>query len=267
MTLSEATDLLEALAARRPKIPGRIALDLDGPVAVLTIDNAAARNSITPSMMVDLAHAVEQLGSWAGAALIVDAAPGPAFCAGGHLGEVLATVDDAASARQMARAMGAVLDELLALPVVSVCAIEGLAIGGGAEIATATDLRAMGPRGALHFVHGALGISPGWGGTRRLVRHLGRRPALEVLLAAERIGAPRAVELGLASIVGEGGAAAAARELLAPALALAPGVARALKRQVCAAEAGDVHADAEAFAGVWGGPVHRAALAKVRGRR
>lgn len=263
MDLTEARDALASLGRGVPEVPGRVTLDLEGPIARLVLDNPGARGAVTLGMMVDLADGVLALQEWSGSALIVSSTDPAAFCAGGHLGQVRRAISSPERAATMARAMGAVLDGLLDLPIVSVAVIRGVAVGGGAELATACDLRVLGPQARIHFVHARLGIAPGWGGTGRLVRLLGRAAALRVLAGAEPLVGDDAVALGLADRVDsdpEGWATATAERIASlPAEAI-----RAVKRQVVGAEHGDPGAHVLAFAGVWGGPAHLAALEGLR---
>jgi ethylmalonyl-CoA/methylmalonyl-CoA decarboxylase len=165
----------------------------------------------------------------------------------------------------MALAMGEVLDALAALPITSIAAIEGPAIGGGAEVAVTADFRFMGANSALHFVHTRLGVVPGWGGAGRLVDRVGRDRALRILLEAERMDAGRCAALGLAEVVGPGDALPTALALAAR-IARRGAAARAAKAAIVARgtrTAEQREAEAEAFASVWGAELHRAALARV----
>jgi ethylmalonyl-CoA/methylmalonyl-CoA decarboxylase len=165
-------------------------------------------------------------------------------------------------------AMGGVLDALLGLPQVSVAAIDGLAVGGGAEISTACDFRVLSSEARLHFIHAQLGVAPGWGGTGRLVAHIGRRSALRVLIGGVPLDAMQALSVGLADQVVDEDAPAAAREWLGALGSLSPSAIRAIKRQVIAGaalRARGLAEEAEAFASVWGGPDHLAALARLLG--
>lgn len=259
MTLDDASQALAALAADAPPAGGRIHLTLDGGEARLEIDHPEARNAVTLGMMCELAAAVRRLQGWEGGLLRVSARGGRVFCSGGHLGQVRRAIRGEAGAIAMADAMTAVLDGLLALPQISVTELDGAAIGGGAELATATDFRVGGPAATVHFVHARLGIAPGWGGAGRLVHHLGSRHALAVLAAAEPLDAEAASRAGLLDRVGPD-AADAADALLAPMRAHPPVALRAVKAQIAAARAGDRAGEARAFATVWGGPAHVAAL-------
>jgi ethylmalonyl-CoA/methylmalonyl-CoA decarboxylase len=263
MDLQGARLALGELAQSSTVATGTVRLELTGPVAELWLDHPRPGNAVTVNMMVELADAVLALRAWSGAALMVRSAGERAFCAGGHLKDVRQVIDAPERARTMALAMGATLDALLDLPVTSVAAVHGLAVGGGAELLTAVDYRAFGPGGRVHFVHGQLGIAPGWGGTGRLVHHIGRARALGVLHQASCLGPGEAESCGLASVVGPD-AHTAALEALEPVLSIPTAAARALKRQVAAARPRrDLAAEADAFAAVWGGPDHQAALSRL----
>jgi ethylmalonyl-CoA/methylmalonyl-CoA decarboxylase len=257
VNVSDARQLLVDLAARVDPVPGRIRLESDDRLAVLTIDNGEVRNAITLRMMVDLADAVLCLSEWGGAAIVLRSEDPSVFCSGGHLGQVKKAVKGREEALQMAMAMTAVLDGLLDLPQVSVAAIGGLAIGGGAEIATACDFRVAHPDAAIHFIHTRLGIATGWGGAERLVAHIGRRQALWKLLDGEPVDAESGREIGLIDAIAED-SDAGARALLEVVLSRAPEAVRAVKRQVIGDD------PAGAFADVWGGPAHVEALKSLR---
>jgi ethylmalonyl-CoA/methylmalonyl-CoA decarboxylase len=218
---------------------------------------------MTLGMMADLAGAVDRLSRWEGAALMLTAAGTGAFCAGGHLADVRGALADPERGRTMARAMTAVLDGLLELPVVSVAVVHGRALGGGAELVTACDLRVIAKDADIHFVQARLGIAPGWGGTARLVRLVGRSTALRALATSASIGAEEALRIGLVDAIADGSGMEEARALLAPFVALSPGAVRAVKRQVVAAtpRVGPADAEADAFVEVWGGAEHQRALA------
>jgi len=264
VNLEAARTELEALATRVAPGEGRIALELDGDVAWLRLDNPKAHNALTIRMMAELGAAVARLAEWTGACLVLAPSTEGTFCSGGHLDQVQQALIAPDQGHRMARAMGVVLDALLDLPVVSVAAVDGPAIGGGAELTTACDLRVIRWGARVHFVHARLGVAPGWGGTGRLVRLLGRRTALRLLAEARPVQAEEAVALGLADAACEGPAAEGALELLAPIRALPVAAVRAVKGQVSASD--DREAQAARFAEVWGGPDHRAAL-RALGRR
>lgn len=261
MTVDEARDAL-ALLARRVRrgrgAAGRVRLDLAGRVAHLRVDHPGARGALTVGMMVDLADAVVALQAWDGVLVVLSSTDPQMFCSGGHLGQLTRAIDAPEAARRMCVAMTTVLDALLALDAASVTALDGPALGGGGELCTATDFRVASAGARIHFVQARLGIAPGWGGTGRLVRHVGRRAALRILLSARPLSPGEAVEVGLVDHRAEGGAVDAALAWLDDLLALPPEAARAVKRQVARPDE-----EASAFASVWGGPAHREALARL----
>jgi enoyl-CoA hydratase/carnithine racemase len=254
---------LQALAVMAPPSSGRITLDFDKDLAWVRIDNARARNAMTVSMMVDLARVVLALREWEGRAVIVGSAVPGVFCSGGHLDEVQKFLLDPENGRRMSRAMATVLDGLLDTPALVVAAIEGAAVGGGAEVATAADFRVVRAEARINFVHTRLGVIPGWGGTARLVRLLGRSRALRVLAEARALAPDEAQALGLVDLVADTTAADGALSLLAPLRTVPIAALRAVKGQVVAAH--DAEAQADRFAEVWGGIDHRTALAGLLG--
>ncbi len=257
MRLDHARTTLRALAAQSGRQRGNVQLRTGAAVARLVIDNPTRGNALTARMLLDLADAVERLRQWDGAAIVLEAAGERAFCAGLDLDEVR-TLAAAPIGAELASALQAVTDALFDLPAVSIAAVHGPAIGGGAELITACDLRFLSAQASVRFVQARMGVVAGLGGASRLTRLLGRRTALMLLAEAEAIDASRAAELGLADRVVTTDPRLAARAW-AQRVAQAPAEAvRALKRQVLAAS--DPGTQATIFAELWGGPAHRAAM-------
>ncbi|ETV82952.1 hypothetical protein, variant 2 [Aphanomyces astaci] len=124
----------------------------------------------------------------------------------------------------MSRVMTHALTRLRRLPFPSVAVVEGAAIGGGAEITTACDFRVLARSASIQFVHGRMGVSPGWGGGARLVQLVGRQRALRLLGRTEKVAAADAEVLGLADAVVEDNAVdAGAVSFVRPLNAHAPG--------------------------------------------
>lgn len=258
MTLDHARAELHAMMAAAPERPGRVRLKRGERVDALVVDNPTARNALTVQMMVDLADAVIELRTRPTAWLVLRSSAPGMFCAGGHLGDVRAALASAAAGERMCLAMSAVLDGLLALPQTSVAVVDGPAVGGGAELATAADLRLVTPSGWLQFRQAALGVATGWGGAARLTSLLGRRTAVRLLTLGERVGPERALALGLADLEGQ----AADVERMLP--GSPPAAVRASKAQVLAAVGGEgAGRQAALFGSVWAGPAHLEALAGV----
>ena len=151
--------------------------------------------------------------------VIVTGAGDKAFIAGADIGELsrLTPLDG----REHARRGQALLDRIENLPFPSIAAINGFAYGGGLELALACTLRVASENAKMGLPETSLGILPGYGGTQRLARLLGKAKAAELVLTAEKgITAAEALRLGLVNRVVPAGQA------LASALGLAQTIAK-----------------------------------------
>lgn len=229
-------------------------------IARLAIDHIEKRNSLSGYMMVRLAEAVDELEGWkAGKGLIVHGSGGY-FCSGGDL-DFVKQINTPDEGFEMACLMHDTLTRLGRLPLVSVSFVEGKAIGGGAEMTTATDYRLFTSDAQVQFVHLRLGLVPGWGGTTRLVRLLGRRNALSIILNATKIdhAHPHNMVDGAAADVLE-----AEQWLLQMVGPYDPKVIGAIKNTVMGAEVLDIDDsllyERVMFRGVWGGTANKKAL-------
>lgn len=129
------------------------------------------------------------------ARVIVIRGTGRAFCAGADLKE-RRTMDEAARVKHN-RAINAAVDALGAAPMPTLCAINGLALGGGCEIALACDLRYAAEDAQIGLTEARIGAIPGAGGTQRMPRAIGAMRALELILTGEPITGKRAEAIGL----------------------------------------------------------------------
>ncbi len=236
---------------------GVVRLDLQAPVALLTLDHPERSNALSGTMLAGLAEAVDRLEAWEdGIGLILRGAGLRCFCAGADLGLVGAGLDTPELAEGMAELMHELTARLRGLPLISVAAIEGAAVGGGAELCTATDFRVMSSEAHIRFVHARLGLSPGWGGGGRLVEIVGRQGALRLLAGARRVNAWQAQDLGLVDrICPPGEAESTARQLLNRYERLPRPSVRAAKALVARPED-----ELAIFLDLWGGEEMRAAI-------
>ena len=232
MNLDDASVALRELARGGG---GSVTWAQSGSLVRIRIDHSPRRNALSLRMMADLASVVQRLRATEDASVVlVDAVDPRVFCAGGDLTELPDAPADAVAA--MSAAMAATLDALLDLPMLVVAAVDGLALGGGAELLTAFDLCLAGPNARVQFVQAQLGIAPGWGGAGRLVERIGRHRALQVLIGAQRYERAEALAMGLFDVALDGDPIdTAALTWLAPMLARPVGAARAIKQQVVAA--------------------------------
>jgi enoyl-CoA hydratase len=163
-------------------------------LAVLTIDRPHARNAISLDTMGQLEKA---LGAAAGArTLVVRGAGDRAFVSGGDLKELsaLRTEEDAAA---MAKRMRSICDQLANFPAPVVAALNGHALGGGAEVAVAADIRIAADDIKIAFNQVQLEIMPAWGGAERLTAIVGKGRALLLAGTGTALEAIEAERIGL----------------------------------------------------------------------
>lgn len=244
-------------------------LKRDCGIAVLTVNNPARMNAFSGSMMVDLEERVSQLESWTeGKGLIVRGAA-ETFCSGSDLNAVQA-LSDPQDGMKMCSFMQDALTRLLRLPLMSVALVEGRALGGGAELATACDFRLMTSGSVIQFVHKHMGLVPGWGGAARLVRIVGSQNALKLLGGALKVDPELGLDVGLADGVleAEGGGPPPlqqAEDWLGRYTTGPVPVIQAVKKVVLAGRelplSEALRTEKEVFGTVWGAPANLQALA------
>jgi dTMP kinase len=238
-----------------------IRIERDGPVAVLIVDRPAVRNALDPATMTALGEAIGTLADRSDVRAVVLCGGGDRFIAGGDL-RALASVRTPEGAQQMATLMQRVLNDLAALPMPVIAAIDRFALGGGAEIALACDLRVACADAFLVFKQTDLALTTAWGASRRLTTLLGESRALHLLWTGTRITAGEALAMGLINEVAPlGTTARAAATELAHRLAERPGTAVAGIKQLVQAVPRLEHAAQEAlearvFSHTWAAPAH-----------
>jgi len=175
---------------------GEVRLERRGLVAFLVIDRPEARNALNHAAMAELDAALDEVAGWPVHALFIRGAGDRVFIAGGDIKE-LESVREEEFALDMARRMRATLDRIPALPMPVIAALNGHAIGGGAEVAIACDIRVAADDVRIGFTQSRLGMMPAWGGVERLVAAIGRGPALLLLATGREISAAEASRIGL----------------------------------------------------------------------
>ncbi len=177
-------------------------LEIDGGVATLTLNRPQAMNAITQRMKDELAHALDALENDAGVrVLLVTGAGEKAFCAGADVKERSASDPSPAEfhARQQLTHRLFTRIEQFARPVIA--ALNGVAFGGGAEIALCADLRIAADTARIGLTEVDLGVIPAGGGTQRLPRLVGAAKAKELIYTAARLDAHEALAIGLVNRV------------------------------------------------------------------
>jgi enoyl-CoA hydratase/carnithine racemase len=172
----------------------------------------------------------------------------------------------------MASNVRTVLDHLAGLPIPVIAAMNGHALGGGAEVSVAADIRIAADDIRIGFSQVDLGIMPAWGGIERLVGLVGRSRALLAVATGTQYDAAAAREIGLVDlVVPRADFDAEWRALAAKLAGLAPGTTRALKEVVTAAKPA-IHPDSrdraiDLFAALWAAPEHWAAVDAATAKR
>ena len=182
-----------------------IRVEQRGAVAVWTIDRPARRNALSRATLLALGGLAREAATNASIrAVVLTGAGDAAFCAGADLKERREMSDDDVRAQ-----LDLYQSELGALdrsPKPVVAAINGVALGGGLELALCCDLRVASAHAELGLPETSLGIIPGAGGTQRLPRVVGEGRAKEMILLGRRLTAAEAIGWGLVNRVAPAGA-------------------------------------------------------------
>jgi enoyl-CoA hydratase len=182
-------------------------------VWVVTLDRPPA-NALAPELLDGLHAAMDAAEADGGVTVMVIASATEGFFAAGadikHLAEI-----DAASFVAYGDLMRAVNDRLEASPWISIAAVDGLALGGGLELAMACTLRVATASSRMGLPEVRLGLIPGAGGTQRLPRLVGRGRALDIMLTARQVVGQEAHSIGLVDRLVEDDPVAAALALAA----------------------------------------------------
>ena len=228
---------------------GRVMFARDGALARITLDRPDKLNALTPAMLAGLRDAADRVERDDGIRVAVLSATGErAFCVGADI-EAWAGADALRIWRHWVRDGHAVFDRMARLRPPLIAAIEGLALGGGLELAATADLRIAGADAAFGLPEADIGVVPGWSGTQRLVRTTGSAPVKLMALAGERLDAHAAERAGVVHrVVPAGTALDAALVMAARIAARAPVAVQLTKQLINAAEGEDTAATLEALA-------------------
>ncbi|HET8758714.1 MAG TPA: enoyl-CoA hydratase-related protein [Solirubrobacteraceae bacterium] len=229
-----------------------VKLDTRGDVAIFWLDNPPA-NSLAPHVIEALDAAWRAIESRGDIRAMILASPNPAlFCAGADIKSF--TQLDEAAGREMVNRGHELLRDWEKSRIMTIAAVNGVAFGGGCEVAMACDVRLAGYSASFGQPEINLGILPGFGGTQRLPRLVGPAKALEMNTTGEAVSAEEAFEYGLVNRL------APDHELFDMALAWARKFSRqaplALEHIKRVSHMGDldegIAAEKEAFAAVFG---------------
>lgn len=195
-----------------------VKLQLESPVATLTLARPAVHNAFNEAMLTELCGAVDTLEADRSIRVAIIVGDGDkAFSAGGDIGRMAEmSADDGLRFRMTAHRL---LERIEVSRVIFIAAINGHALGGGLELALACDIRIVAEQAKLGLPELSVGLIPGWGGMQRLVRAVGVTLAKDMVFASRPINGVQAVQQGLAS------RSAPAADVLSEALTLAAALA------------------------------------------
>ena len=191
----------------RPKVP----------LGILTLDRQHRLNAISRELTAELQQFVTEMETTPDVRVLIVTGAGRAFCAGADIKERTENINDLSFARTSS-VISPTFRRLERLNQVSIAAVNGVAAGGGLELAMACDLRIASTEARMALPELTLGILPGAGGTQRLPRLVGPARAKEMMLLGKFIDAPTALSWGLVNET------AAPDQLMAEARAWADGL-------------------------------------------
>lgn len=187
--------------SRRDSDPDSILVSVTDGVLLVTINRPGQRNALSRDVLSRLSRAFDETRDNPDIrAAILRGAGDRAFAAGGDLKD-LASVRDKAAVEAFSVETRRVLDGIRSFPVPVIAALNGDAIGGGAELALACDYRIAASHARVGFLQGKLAITTAWGGGIDLFRLLGTSRGLELLMSSRLVEPGEALELGLIDAV------------------------------------------------------------------
>jgi len=177
-----------------------IMFDLEADIATITFNRPKALNALSSELLREFGQVLDNLGTNETVRVLILTGSGDkAFVAGADITE-LATFD-ALQAKLFAKAGHEVLGRLQALPIPVIAAVNGYALGGGTEVALACDFIYASENAMFGLPEIKLGLIPGFGGTQRLTRLIGKNMAKELIFTGRMVSAAEAQQMGLVNKV------------------------------------------------------------------
>ncbi|MFB5189862.1 enoyl-CoA hydratase-related protein [Alicyclobacillus fastidiosus] len=199
---------MDSLVLRTDREPG---------IVILQLNREEAANALSTALLEAFIGHVEELHNSDARVVIVTGSGEKAFCAGADLKERRGIPE--AQVRFAVDRIRRAVEGVATLPMPVIAAVNGVAFGGGTEIALAADIRILSEHAKMGLTETSLAIIPGAGGTQRLARLVGVGKAKELIYTARRIDAQSALAIGLANAV------VAPSELIPAAIAMAEEIA------------------------------------------
>ena len=173
--------------------------ELQGAVAVVTIDRPQALNALNPEVLADLKAAFEGIDQNAVRCVVLTGAGEKSFVAGADIGSMSTMTK--AEGEAFGKLGNDIFRMIETFPLPVIAAINGFALGGGNELAMSCDIRICSDNAVFGQPEVGLGITPGFGGTQRLARLVSPGMAKQMVYAALNIDAQEALRIGLVNAV------------------------------------------------------------------
>ena len=171
----------------------------EGQILILTLDRPEALNALNAQVLDDLSAALDAVDVNAVRCLIFTGAGDRAFAAGADIAAMANMEPDEAAA--FSRRGNDLFRRIETYPLPTIAAVNGYALGGGCELSMACDMRLCSENAVFGQPEVTLGITPGFGGTQRLMRLIGMGKAKELIFSARTVKAPEALSMGLVNAV------------------------------------------------------------------
>jgi enoyl-CoA hydratase/3-hydroxyacyl-CoA dehydrogenase len=172
-----------------------VKLEVEDGIAIITMNRPEAMNALNERVLRELREAVAQVRDDPAVRVVMITGEGPAFVAGADIRAMMAK--NQIEIREFIRFGHAVMSDIERLEKPVIAAINGFALGGGLELALACDIRLASTDARMGFPEVGLGIFPGFGGTQRATRLIGKGRACELVFTAAQISAEEAASIGL----------------------------------------------------------------------
>jgi len=176
-----------------------LTVDVADRVATVTINRPDKLNALNARVLAELDGVFSALATDRLVGAVVVTGAGRAFVAGADIAEIAA--NDAAGLERLSAAGQAIFTRIERFPKPVIAAVNGFALGGGCELALACHIRVASEHARFGLPEVKLGLMPGYGGTQRLPRLVGKGRALQMILSGEQVDAAEAHRTGLVNVV------------------------------------------------------------------
>ena len=175
--------------------------NIDAQIGRIEINRPTKRNALSSEVIEELGLCLQNLSNSDGVRIILLSTVGSHFSAGADLEEVLKLVKSRRHLTDFIQNGHNVFSSIETLPVPVVASVQGLCLAGGLELILACDIVIAADTAEFGDQHVNFGFVPGWGGSQRLIRQIGQKRSLDIMMTGRRMNAAEALEYGLVNHV------------------------------------------------------------------